>query len=120
MPLSIHLAVELHLDPSPLVMPLLMTRLVCIHSQVYHCNIFISDSLLVAPEDYNSSTGILTFNTGDARQCHDVPIVNDRICEELPEQFLSNLALASGAPVTVDPATARVIIFDDTGDCVRK
>ena len=97
-----------------------MTQLVCIYSVVYHCNIFISDSLLVSPEDYTSSTGILTFNTGDDRQCHEVGIVDDELCEEPSEQFFSNLALESGAPVTVDPPTARVIIFDDTGDCVRK
>ena len=120
MPLSIHLTVELHLDHSLFVMPLLMTQLVCINSEVYHCNIFISDSLLVSPQDYSSSTGILTFNTEDARQCHDVPIVNDELCEEPSEQLFSNLALASGAPVTVDPERARVIIFDDVGDCDRK
>ena len=108
---------EVHLDHSPFVIPLLMTQLVCIYSEVYHCNIFISDSLLVSPQDYNSSTGILTFNTGDDRQCHDVDIVDDELCEEPSEQFFSNLTLESGAPVTVDPSRAQVIIFEK---CERK
>ena len=120
MQLSIHLSVVLHLDHSLFVIALLMTQLVCIYSEVYHCNIFISDSLLVSPQDYTSSTGILTFNTGNDRQCHDVEIVDDELCEEPSEQFFSNLALESGAPVTVDPPTARVIIFDNLGDCVCK
>ena len=72
---------------------------------------------LVAPEDYLSTTGILTFNIGDARQCHDVGIVDDVIYETEVEQFISNLALLSGAPVRVEPPSARVIIFDDTDDC---
>ena len=71
---------------------------------------------LVAPEDYLSSTGILTFNTGDDRQCHDVEIVNDDTYESDLEQFFSNLALVSGAPVTLDPSSAQVII-DDNDDC---
>ena len=61
--------------------------------------------------------GILTFNIGDARQCHDVGIVDDVIYETEVEQFIPYLALVSGAPVTVDPSSARVIIFDDTDDC---
>ena len=73
--------------------------------------------LLVAPEDYLSTSGILTFNIGDARQCHDVGIVDDVIYEIEVEQFISNLALVSGAPVTIDPPSAPVIIFDDTDDC---
>ena len=71
---------------------------------------------LVAPEDYLSITGILAFNTGDDRQCHDVEIVNDDIYENELEQFVSNLALVSGAPATVDPESAQVII-NDNDDC---
>ena len=64
-----------------------------------------------------STSGILTFNIGDSSQCHEVGIVDDVIYETEVEQFISNLALVSGAPVTVDPPSARVIIFDDTDDC---
>ena len=73
--------------------------------------------LLVAPEDYLSTSGILIFNTGDTRQCHDMEIVNDTICESEMEQFTSNLTLVTGVQVTVDPPSAQVII-DDTSDCV--
>ena len=94
-----------------------MTQLVHIYFEVYQWNYnsFLC-FILVAPEDYTSSTGILTFNTGDNRQCHDVEIVNDAIYESKLEQFFSNLALVSGAPVTVDPESAQVIINDDD-DC---
>ena len=71
---------------------------------------------LVSPQDYSSSTGILTFNTGDDRQCHDVEIVDDVISESEFELFFSNLALVSGAPVTVDPPSALVNI-NDNDDC---
>ena len=83
----------------------------CAHSKLYCL------AILVAPEDYISDTGQLIFTTGDDRQCHRVRIVNNDICEDELEQFLSNLALVSGVPrITVDPASARVII-DDTDDC---
>ena len=119
MPSSIHPTVEVHLDHSPFLMPLLMTQLVYIYSDVYQSNKSLSRFfLLVAPEDYlSTSGGMLTFNIGDARQCHDVGIVDDVIYEIEVEQFFSNLALVSGAPVTVDPPSIRVIIFDDTDDC---
>ena len=76
--------------------------------------------LLVSPEDYMSTSGILTFTTGDTRKCHNVGIIDDAMCERGMKQFISNLALVSGAPVTVDPPSAQVFIFDDTSDCVRK
>ena len=76
--------------------------------------------LLVSPEDYLSASGILTFDTGDTRQCHNVEIINDALCEIEVEQFTSNLSLVSGAPVTIDPPSARVIISDGISDCVCK
>ena len=72
--------------------------------------------IIVAPEDYISDSGLLTFATGDDRQCHSVRIVNNDICEDT-EHFFSNLTLVSGIPrITVDPDGAKVII-DDTDDC---
>ena len=76
--------------------------------------------LVVSPEDYLSASGILKFNTGDTRQCHNVEIIDDDVCKSEVEQFIFNLALVSGATVTVDPPSARVIIFDGTNDCVCK
>ena len=103
----------------------LMIQLVCTYSvyiPVQHIyqpflHVFF---LLDSPQDYFSSTGSLTINTGNNRICHDVEIVNDDICEEPSEQFFSDLTLVSGASVTIDPASVRVVIFDDPGDCVRK
>ena len=109
---------EVHLDHSPFLIPLLITQLVYSYSDVYQSNKGLSSSfLLVAPEDYLSTSGILTYNIGDARQCHDVGIVDNVIYETEVEQFSSNLALVSGAPVTVDPPSTQVIISDDTDDC---
>ena len=76
--------------------------------------------LVVSPKDYLSTSGILTFNIGDTRQCHNVEIIDDAVCKSEMEQFIFNLALVSGATVIVDPPSARVIIFDGTSDCVCK
>ena len=73
---------------------------------------------IVAPEDYISDSGLLTFAIGDDRECHSVEIANNELCEEpVLEHFFSNLTLESGIPrITVHPDGAKVII-DDTDDC---
>ena len=73
------------------------------------------------PEDYLSSSGELTFASGDTQQCHTVRIQNDDDCDtpEEEEDFFSNLVLVSGQPVIrVDPATARIVV-DDSEDCSK-
>ena len=74
--------------------------------------------LLASPEDYIESSGTLMFNTGDDRQCHIVPLVDDNVCERPEiERFHSTLDLVSGMPViVVDPERATVYI-DDSEDC---
>ena len=71
----------------------------------------------MAGEDYVPSTGQLVFAVGDTRQCHDVTIIDNNICErpEL-EHFFSTLSLVAGTQVVVDPEQTRVII-DDSADC---
>ena len=73
---------------------------------------------IVAPEDYISDSGLLTFAIGYDRQCHSVQIANNELCEEpVLEHFFYNLTLESGIPrITVHPDDAKVII-DDTNDC---
>ena len=69
----------------------------------------------VAPGDYGAVVGEqLVFNTGDARQCHTVNIVDDDNCEQPAEDFFSNLMFVSGQPlVTINRPQAQVIIDDD-------
>ena len=121
---SLHPALEVHLDHSPFLMSLQITQLVKVFSLFIYVHVFllmhpirINCFTLASPEDYLSASGILIFNTGDTRQCHNIEIVNDAECEAGVEQLILNLTLVTGAPVTVDPPSAQVIISDDRGDC---
>ena len=56
---------------------------------------------------------IIQFDTGDTRVCHNITIINDQLCEEQNEKFLSNLTLVSGIqPITVTRTPATIIIND--------
>ena len=119
MPSSMNQTLEWLHDRLSFLMPLQTIQLVSVFVNIVHILnytvwLFV---IVVTPEDYISDTGLLSFATGDARQCHRVQIVNNDICETELEQFLSNLVFVSGVQrITVDPASARVII-DDTDDC---
>ena len=66
---------------------------------------------------------MLRFTTGDGRQCHSVPIVDNEICADELKYFFSNLALVSGIPrITVAPERAQINIddSDDCGKCVSE
>ena len=67
----------------------------------------------VSPTDYEGVSGlVLEFNTGDNRVCHNVTIVQDQLCEDPSEDFISNLTLQSGVqPISVvrTPATVNII-----------
>ena len=60
-------------------------------------------------------TGVeLVFNTGDVRQCHDVIIEDDQLCEQSAENFFSDLSYDSGQQVvTINPVRTTVFIDDD-------
>ena len=60
-------------------------------------------------------TGVeLVFNTGDDKQCHDVIINDDQLCEQPAENFFSDLSYVSGQQVvTIDPVRTTVFIDDD-------
>ena len=56
----------------------------------------------------------LVFNTGDMRQCHDVIIEDDQLCEQPAENFFSDLSYVSGQQVvTINPDRTTVVIDDD-------
>ena len=63
-------------------------------------------------------TGVeLVFNTGDARQCHDVIIEDDQLCEMPAENFFSDLSYVSGQQVvTINPVQTTVFIDDSGAD----
>ena len=53
------------------------------------------------------------LNLGDERICHTITINQDDVCEELYEDFFSDLILDSGVkPITVVQPRAQVIIND--------
>ena len=64
---------------------------------------------------------ILTFSLGESRVCHTIDIVQDILCEAVPENehFFSDLSLVIDTQdVTIDPPTAQVIINDlDEPEC---
>ena len=69
----------------------------------------------MSPADYTGQSHVLlSFDTGDTVQCHTVEINDDDLCEQLPEDFFSELTYVSGImAIIVNPDTARVIINDD-------
>ena len=73
------------------------------------------DYLHVSPDDYLGVTGVeLVFNTGDDKQCHDVIINDDQLCEQPAEDFFSDLYYVSGQQVvTINPVRTTVFIDDD-------
>lgn len=73
-----------------------------------------SDGTAVAPDDYESTTGTLTFNLGETSKTFSVPIVNDPFVEgnETVGLTLSNAVNASLG----SPSSATLTIVDnDTG-----
>ena len=64
--------------------------------------------------DYTAVVGlILDFQAGAGRVCHTVAINQDEMCEDPPEDFLSDLAYESGTlPITVIRTPATIVIND--------
>ena len=71
---------------------------------------------LASPQGYVDVIDfIIQFNTGDSKVCHNITIIDDQLCEEPNEEFLSNLALVSGMqPIDVIRTPATIIINDTT------
>ena len=70
------------------------------------------DGSALAPADYTSTTGLVTFPPGTLTQSFRVPVVNDDIAEP-DETFTVQLASASGASITDNTGIATII---DDGD----
>ena len=69
----------------------------------------------VSPGDYLAEDLILTFQIGETRQCHDITINQDEICEEPAENLFSNLQIVSGVqPITLINDVAEITIDDST------
>ena len=69
----------------------------------------------VANDDYEAVIDLeLVISRGEARVCYTVSILQDRVCEDTPnEQFLSDLAYVSGLQPTISLSTA-IVLIDDT------
>ena len=62
-------------------------------------------------------TGVeLVFNTGDARQCHDVIIEDDQLCEMPTENIFSDLSYVSGQQVVTINLVRTTVFIDDSGE----
>ena len=58
---------------------------------------------------------ILIFQIGETRQCHDITINQDEICEEPGENLFSNLQIESRLqPITLINDVAEITIDDST------
>lgn len=76
-----------------------------------------------ASEDYSAvGSDVLVFSIGDKRVCRKITITDDNVCEDDPnEDIFIHLEVSGNTPnVTVNPATAKVVI-DDTNepDCSK-
>ena len=71
----------------------------------------------MADEDYIAVVREpLMFPRGTVRVCHTVDIIQDRECEDFPNEFFSDLMRESGVgEIIIRPPTAQVII-DDTAE----
>ena len=60
----------------------------------------------------------LDFTIGQERECHEVDIIDDEICEPL-EDFFSDLIFGGGIqPISIEPSQTRVVIDDtDQEEC---
>ena len=60
---------------------------------------------------------LLEFVLGDTHVCYTIFVIDDDICERIPdEEFSSNLTYISGIqPITINPPTVEVVI-DDFGE----
>ena len=66
------------------------------------------------PDDYSTTTSLLTFGPGTAQLMVGIPITNDMVYESLVEEFLSNLELVTNdADVMVRPDEARILITEE-------
>ena len=78
------------------------------------CMLLVCIYTAESPDDFISTSGLLTFEVGDTVQCYDVQIVDNEFCD--PGQFFTNLFYESGEPViTVAPDVAEINILDP--DC---
>ncbi|QDT84056.1 Calx-beta domain-containing protein [Gimesia chilikensis] len=73
-----------------------------------------SDQSAGAPDDYQTTTGTLTFNPRELSQTITIPIVDSNLVE-LDETFLVTLSAlqASGRDVSISDSEAQVTIQDD-------
>ena len=66
------------------------------------------------PDDYNTTTSLLTFGPDMSQFVVGIPITNDIVYEPFVEEFLSNLELVTNdADVMVRPDEARILITDE-------
>ena len=67
--------------------------------------------------DYVALSGlVLRFEAGEGRVCHNITLIQDDFCEDIPENFTSNLALGSFGvqPISVTNTPATIIIDDSS------
>jgi hypothetical protein len=77
-------------------------------------NYATSDGTATEPEDYEATSGTLTFAPMDTIGVIIVPIVPDSAAED-DETINLSLGNTSGGAVLGSPATATLTIFDDDG-----
>ena len=91
----------------------LPVRLTSPNSQLVTMTYFTSDLSAVAPSDYISQRGQLTFNVGVTQQIVRIPIVGDDRPEDT-EAFAVSLIHVIGASVETSSATVQILDDDRT------
>ena len=84
------------------------------YSHVKHTHFLFSLSTDTAPEDYDSTTELLTFSSSNTQHSVLIPIANDDFNEAL-EQFFVGLTFDDGdnRNIEVQPPAAVIMIIDD-------
>lgn len=80
--------------------------------QTITLNYTITGGTATAGTDFTASSGTITFDPGDTQKTISVPVIGDTV-DESDETFTLTLTADTGAPVSLDDATATGTILDD-------
>ena len=84
------------------------SKRICIHLEREYSNISTVQGV-----DYVATSDNLVFLHGDTYKCHRVEIIDDEICEPMPENFFADLLLVSGGDVVISPNVNQVLLAEE-------
>ena len=78
--------------------------------RLHNHDIFIVSFRTVPGSDYVATSVSLDFFRGDSRKCHSVKIINDGLCEPMPEDFFADMDLVSASNINTTPSLAQILV----------